>query len=137
MLNGQIKIKERVKDWEEAVRLSASSLLENNKIEQRYIDCMVNNIVENGPYMIILPGVAMPHSRPEDGVIATGLSLLKLNEEVSFPEDNRVKLVFSLAAGDSDSHMDTIMSLCDLFEDETKIEALNNATSIEEILEII
>lgn len=137
MLRGQIKIEERAKDWEAAVRASGLILLESNKVEERYIDSMVNNIVKNGPYMIILPGVAMPHSRPEDGVISTGLSLLKLNEAVSFPEDNKAKLVFSLAAGDSSSHMDTIMALCDLFEDDSKIEALNNATTLEEILEII
>lgn len=137
MLRGQIKIEERAKDWEAAVRASGSILLESNKVEERYIDSMVNNIVKNGPYMIILPGVAMPHSRPEDGVISTGLSLLKLNEAVSFPEGNKAKLVFSLAAGDSSSHMDTIMALCDLFEDDSKIEALNNATTLEEILEII
>lgn len=137
LLKGKIKIENKVADWEAAVRVSGTILLENNQIEKRYIDSMVDNIVKNGPYIIILPGVAMPHSRPEDGVISTGLSLLKLNEAVCFPEENEAKLVFALAAGDSDSHMDTIMALCDLFEDDSKIEALNKAVTIEQILEII
>ncbi|MDD3404207.1 MAG: PTS sugar transporter subunit IIA, partial [Hespellia sp.] len=59
-----IRFEEEMSDWKEAIRLVAQPLLENGCIEERYIDAMIRNVIENGPYIIIMPGLAMPHARP-------------------------------------------------------------------------
>ena len=48
---------------------------------------MIKNVIENGTYIIILPGLAIPHTRPEHGAIKTGASVLKINEGVLFPDN--------------------------------------------------
>ena len=42
-------------DWRDAVRRSAQPLLQQGYIEARYIDAMIANIEENGPYIVISP----------------------------------------------------------------------------------
>lgn len=113
-LKGNITLKERVVDWQEAVKIAAQKLLEKGNIEENYIEKMIGNINKLGPYIVLADDVAMPHSRPEDGVNKTGISLLKLNEGVSFGEETSVRLIFILAAQDSNSHIEMITELVDI-----------------------
>ncbi|MGL6167177.1 MAG: PTS sugar transporter subunit IIA [Fusobacteriaceae bacterium] len=138
ILKENIQIVNKVKNWEEAIEIAAIPLLQQNKIEKKYIQAMIKNIFDLGPYIVIMPKVAMPHARPEDGVNETSLSLLKINNGVSFSENKEdVKLVFVLAAKDSSSHIDLIMKLTDLLDDEEKMEKLFKSENATEFLEII
>lgn len=138
ILKNAIQVLSNVKDWKEAITIAANPLIEQNKIESRYIQAMIKNITELGPYVVIMPKVAMPHARPEDGVKETGLSLLKVNNGVSFSETKEdVKIIFVLAAKDSSSHIDLIMKLTDLLDDEEKMGKIFQSEKIEEILEVI
>ena len=49
-------------DWKEAIRMSCKPLLDNHMIEPAYVDTIVQNVVDNGPYIVIVPGIAMPHA---------------------------------------------------------------------------
>lgn len=80
----------------------------------------------------------MPHARPDENVIESSLSLLKINKGVSFSEDTEdVKLMFVLAAKDSNSHIDIIEQLTELLGDDEKIEKLMNAETVEEVENLI
>lgn len=119
MLNNKIQIIERAENWEEAIKISAKPLLDNRNIESRYIDSIINNVYEYGAYIVIIDGVAMPHSRPEEGVIKKGMSLLKVKKGVDFYQtEKKVYLFFTLAAEDSDSHQDAIADLADVLGDD-------------------
>jgi len=98
---------------------------------------MLENVVKNGPYIVIMPGLAIPHSRPEHGVLKTGISLLKLLKSVKFPEDKDVELIIVLAANDSDMHMQLISGLTNLLMEDESMEKLFLAKSKEEVLECI
>jgi mannitol operon transcriptional antiterminator len=63
-----IKLNARAGNWEEAIRIGGELLVKNDFVEERYVEAMVSNVREMGPYIVIAPGVAMPHARPEDGV---------------------------------------------------------------------
>lgn len=138
ILKDSIRVVDSVSNWREAVTLGAKTLLEQGKVEKKYVDAMIRNIETLGPYVVIMPKVAMPHARPEDGVNETGLSLLKINNGVSFAEDKEdVKVLFTLAAKDSSSHIDTIMKLTDLLDDENKLESIFAAENSESIMELL
>jgi len=138
MLKENIQISNSIENWEEAIHLASMPLLEKNNIQEKYVDAMIDGIKELGPYIIIIPGVAMPHSRPENGVNDTSMALLKIEEGVSFsPTKEDVKLVFILAAKDNSSHMDALVGLSDLLEDEKKVDAIIRSVSVEEILNIL
>ena len=75
-LTGNTKFVETVGSWQEAIRLGAKPLLAQGIIEEAYIDAMIQNVLDNGNYIILLPQVAMPHARPEAGSNGIGTSVV-------------------------------------------------------------
>jgi PTS system ascorbate-specific IIA component len=88
---------------------------------------------------VIAPGVAIPHARPENGAKRVGLSLAVLSEPVEFgsKENDPVDLVFGFTTTDSDSHLELIQALANFIEKEENCQALRDAETVEEVLEII
>ena len=68
-----IQIMEKVKDWKESIKIASQPLLEDNYIKSDYITAMISNIEKFGFYIVITDKVALPHSRPENGALKTGL----------------------------------------------------------------
>lgn len=137
-LEGKIVIVDQVKDWKEAIKEVAKPLLERGDIENSYVEAIFSKIEKMGNYIIIEPKIAMPHARPEDGVNKTCISLLKVNEGVLFEgEDEKVYLIFMLAAKDNNSHIDILKGLMDIIDDEERIEKLILAKSIEETKKLL
>lgn len=137
MLENNINVVQEVSNWEEAIKIAAIPLKEGGFIKEEYIDAMIENIVKNGPYVVIMPGLAIPHSRPEDGVLKTGMSLLKLHQSVKFPEGKDVELLIVLAANDSHMHLQLISELTNLLMEDDIMEKLSCAKSKEEVLRCI
>ncbi|MCD8502409.1 MAG: BglG family transcription antiterminator, partial [Bacillaceae bacterium] len=101
-----IQYKDKVSNWREAIIIAAEPLLKLGSISESYIEAMITNIDNLGPYIVIAPDIALPHARPEEGVFKIGMSLLKLKNRVAFSdqEKHQVRLVFVLAAIDNERH---------------------------------
>lgn len=137
-LLGNIQIIESAENWEKAIEIAAKPLIDKNKIKFGYVEKMIQSVKELGPYIILIPGVAMPHARPDENVLESSVSLLKINKGVSFSEDtDDVYLMFVLAAKDSSSHIEIIEELTNLLGDDDKIEELKKAVTLEEIENLI
>lgn len=136
VLKGNIQLKKEIADWKEAIKIAAQPLLERNIIELRYIDAMIDNVNKNGNYIIILPEIAMPHARHEYGAIETGISFMKLDQPVLFPNEEPVYLFFVLSAETNDGHLELLADLGEALTDTEKVEALKKANSEDEILNI-
>ncbi|MDK2807081.1 MAG: mannitol operon transcriptional activator [Thermoanaerobacterium sp.] len=134
-----IKLNVEVKDWEEAVRIGGELLEKDGAIEHRYIDAMINSVKEIGPYIVIAPGIAMPHARPEAGAKKIGMSLITLKNPVNFgnKENDPVKIVVCLCAVDHSSHLKALSELVELLGDERFISTLLNSSSQDEIFNYI
>ncbi|MEM5591127.1 PTS sugar transporter subunit IIA [Niallia circulans] len=135
-----IQIKDKVDNWQEAIRLASSPLLDIQAIEPCYIDAMITNIEKLGSYVVLAPNVAIPHARPEDGVKKLSMSLLKLNEPISFSPDDpnkNVHLIFVLAAVDNYSHLKALSQLTELLEEEENIEQMIEMTKAESFIKLI
>ncbi len=141
ILDSKVNIVDNVKDWEDAIRTAAQPLIADMSITNNYIEAMINNVKKFGTYIVVAPKVAMPHSRPEDGVNKNCLALLKINEGVFFgdetDEEEKVYFIFVLGAVDNESHIETLTQLMDIIDDEDKIEAMVKAESVDEIMELI
>ncbi len=124
---------------DDAIDISCSTLIERGKIEKRYIESIKSKHHKIGPYYVLAPKIAMPHARPEDGVIEGSLQLTIFKHGVDFgdKENGNVYLSMTLAASDPDNHIHTIMSLSELFQNEADIDEMVNATSINSIIEIL
>lgn len=122
---------------EEAIRKAGSLLVSENKVEERYIDAMVKGYQDFGSYIVVAPLIAIPHARPEQGVLEQSISLIRLKEPIVFghPTNDPVKLVCALCATDSTSHIGMLQSLFSVLGDKVKLEVILNAIE-EEIISI-
>lgn len=137
ILSENVQVMNQVENWKEAIRIAAIPLVEDKTVGSEYVDAMIENVEKNGSYIVVAPGVAIPHSRPEDGVRKTGLSLLKLTKGVMFPEEKEVQVIFVLAANDNETHLQLISELADLIMEEEQFENLLLAKTEAEVLECI
>lgn len=100
-------------DWRAAVRAACEPLVEAGAAEPRYVDRCVATVEELGPYMVVAPGVALAHARPEDGALALGLAVATLREAVEFghAENDPVDVVFAFGSPDRDQHVELLGAL--------------------------
>lgn len=125
-------------NWEDAIRKAAIPLLKNNSIEDKYVDAMIDSVKDNGPYINIGQGIALAHSRPENGVHKIAVSLLRTHPAVNLVnEEHKIQLWFVLAAVDNNSHLRVIQQLAELLGDQEKIKQMLAADSIDELANII
>ena len=138
--NGYYSFVEKCDNWEEAIKLSYKPLLEKDVVEPKYIELVIECVKKYGPYIVIVPGIAMPHSTEgAEGCNGTAISFMKVENEVDFdPEDpdKKANLFFSLAATDHEQHLHNIQSLMDTLMNEEIVEALMKATTKEELAAI-
>lgn len=129
-----IRIKEEVADWKQAVVEAVSPLIENGYVEGRYADAIIENTEKYGPYYVIAPNIALPHARPEQGVLRKQLAVLLLRNPIKFSQDGfDVRLLITLAASDSESHLQTLAKLSEVLSDDDLIGQILGAASEEEI----
>jgi len=128
-----------VRNWQEAVREAGSLLVNAGMAEPRYTEAMIKMVEDIGPYIVIAPGVALPHARPEDGVKKACMSLVTLSPPVNFGNEHNdpVKLVVAFGTTDNKAHIEALTELARLLGDSTKLEGLERASSPEEILKLI
>lgn len=124
--------------WENAVKTTTRYLENKGYVTADYSDAIIRSTIENGPYYVLCPGIAMPHARPEAGVLHTGLGIHIFSNPVDFGSElGPASVLLTLAAKDSDTHMQVIQSLSEVLVDESNIEKLTSATSKKEVLNII
>lgn len=127
-----------VEDWQGAIRAAGKLMVADGAVEERFVDAMIRVAKEFGPYIVVAPGIALPHARPEDGVIQASIAIVRLKTPVDFGnEDNDpVYLVVALAAVDQEQHIDGLRQLALVLGNSEKIDAIKAATSKEELLDI-
>ena len=128
-----------VKNWKEAVRISGEMLVKGGMVEERYVDAMIETVESLGPYIVIAPGVALPHARPEDGVIKPCMSVVILKDPVNFGNEynDPVKLVVSFGTVDRRAHVKALCKLARIIGDSKKLKRLMDATETQEVKKII
>lgn len=141
--NNSILLNQSVNNWEEAIQLGTDLLVSAGTIEPRYYDNIVNKIKEMGPYIILAPGLAMPHARPEEGVIKTSFALVTLKDPIYFEgDDEPVYVLLTLAGSDSDQHMQGLMEITQVLDDPDSdtgvdLDKIRNCKTAEEVYAVI
>ncbi len=135
----RIALNVQAKDWEESVRAVGKLMVDTGVVEDRYIEGMIATTKELGPYIVIAPGVAIPHSSPEDGVISTCLAFARLNPPVNFGNEanDPVHILFALGALDHSQHVDALKEIAEILSDQTKFEELLEAETVKAVTAIL
>ncbi|KMM36500.1 BglG family transcription antiterminator [Guptibacillus hwajinpoensis] len=134
-----IQFASHTENWREAIKTAALPLLTKEQISSTYIDAMIKNVEDLGPYVVIAPGIAIPHARPEEGVNTVGMSLLRLDESVSFSskDKHQVKLLIVLAAVDNETHLKALAQLSDLLSEEENLDLIYGAKEKKDIIKLV
>ena len=136
ILRGHVQFLDQVSSWEEAIRCSAEPLLGDGIISEHYIEAMIQSVNVNGAYMVILPEIAIPHARPEMGVLKQGLSFLRLDTPTVFPGGKDVKLLMTIASDSDDGHLEMLGALGSALTDDDIVSQLMTADTEKEVLNI-
>ena len=114
-------------------------LLELGYIEERYIDAMIQNIEENGPYVVLTKGFAVPHEGLDQGSIKVGMNLIRLKNPVNFDaeENDPVEFVCCLSAVDHKTHLKAFFNLVNMLQNPEFKEALRQCKTPDETAKVI
>jgi len=100
-------------DWQDSVRLACGLLERAGAVRPEYADRCIATIEEHGPYIVLTPGIALAHARPEDGVDSLGISVVTLSEPVEFGhlDNDPVDVVFAFGSPDDEQHLAVLAEL--------------------------
>lgn len=139
ILNSEnVKLNVKAKDWEEAIRIGAGILVYNGFAKQCYVEGIIASIKKYGSYVVISKGFAIPHTRPEEGAIKIGFSLITLKEPVYFDgDDDPVKVMICFSAINNESHLNILQMIVEFVDKGLidKIAEMNNLTELLNLLE--
>ncbi|PJC87113.1 PTS ascorbate-specific transporter subunit IIA [Vibrio sp. HA2012] len=139
--NQSIKLNVKADNWRDAIKVSTDMLEASGAVEPSYYKAIVSSIEKLGPYICIAPDFAMPHARPEDGVNRTAFALVTLAEPLDI-EGEQVKVMVTLAGSSSDEHMEGLMEVTQVLDDEDSetgvdVEKLLACNSNEDVFAVI
>lgn len=128
-------------NWRDAIKAGTDMLEASGAVEPAYYDAIVSSIEKMGPYICIAPDFAMPHARPEDGVNRTAFALVTLAKPLDI-EGEQVKVMITLAGSSSDEHMEGLMQVTQVLDDEesetgVNVDKLLECQSEEEVYAVI
>ncbi|GAA0178958.1 BglG family transcription antiterminator [Clostridium sediminicola] len=134
-----IRLKVEANNWEEAVEAAGGILVSQKKVKQGYVDSMIGAIKDLGPYIVIMPGVAFAHARPDETVLETCMSMITLTKPVEFgsKHNDPVKLVFAFAANTGEAHLQALQDLAQFLSSEKNLKLLLDSEDCDEIYDKI
>lgn len=134
----RIILNAKVTNKEEAVRLAAKPLVEEGDISEEYVESILVELEDIGPYMAIMPGVVIAHSRPGEYVKKECASMMTLSEPVKFGHETNdpIEIIFVIAAKENNGHLDALQDLARVLINEESVNKIKNAKRAEEIMEL-
>lgn len=125
-------------NWEDAIRMSCEVLELDGTVEENYKEDIIECVKKYGPYIVITPNVAMPHSQEcAKGVHKTAISFMRLEQPVSFEPGNQeldAQLFFTLASCNPEQHLDNMTRIAEMLMNEELLEELAQVSTAEELL---
>ena len=121
--------------WEDVIRHGGQLMVDAGFTEPTYTEAMIDVVRDMGQYIVLAPGLAMPHARPEMGAKQVGTALVTLEKPIDFgsPENDPVSVAVFLCAPNKEEHIQLLTDIATLFEDEEFLDAAVNFESIEDV----
>lgn len=132
-----IRLKVEAHDREEAIREAAACLVEDKKIKQEYVEQMIDALHKFGPYIVVIPGIALAHAEAGETVLEECMSMITLKEPVVFGHESNdpVSIVFVIASDTRDKHLEVLMDMSKHLMKKEFIQLLNESEDVEDILQ--
>lgn len=134
--DGAIRVKKHATNWQDAIKIGIGCLVKAGKVRWGYYDSILESVQKNGMYFVLMPGVALPHARPNENVLSSGFSLVTLEQPVNFgsPENDPISILLSFAATDAKTQVEGLLTQAvTLFEEQEHVDRLQHATTLPQI----
>lgn len=117
---------QKITDWREAIYISCQPLYQQHIITENYSSAIIHSTTQTGCWYILSPGFALPHARPQQGVVSDSshLSLLRISENCLFPGNEPIGLVIVLAAVNNHQHINMIQRLLNWLDRNNRLQHL-------------
>ncbi|MBP2169919.1 PTS system ascorbate-specific IIA component [Erwinia toletana] len=136
--NQYIQVRMDVDSWSDIIAQAAKPLISGGFVTPEYPQAVINNTIEYGAYYVFDEGIAIPHARPECGVIKDCFSMMTLSHPLSINGSEPVDIIVMFGGVNSDSHItEGIASIVGLLEQEDTLSQIRRATTIDEILGLL
>lgn len=138
MRQSLVAVDVEVKDWQEAIRSCGNLLSQDGATEARFTEAMIHVAKELGPYIVVAPGIALPHARPEDGVLNASMAVVKLKTAIYFgnKDNDPVWLLVALAAVDHQQHIEGLAELASVLGNSENVKRIKYSKTTKELLEV-
>ena len=90
---------------------------------------MVNMIKTLGPYIVVMPGVAFAHARPNQNVYQNSIAIITTKEGINFgnPDNDPVRILFAIAAVSDSDHLKLFKLLASYLQQDLSVKNLLEA----------
>jgi Mannitol/fructose-specific phosphotransferase system, IIA domain len=128
-----IRINASFRNKEEAIRACGRILEDEGRVEEGYIELMIER--DRASTVYVGNGVAVPHGTKASQrfVKSTGLAIVQVPDGVDFGNGNVARLLVALAAR-GDEHIDLLTEIAETCADDERLDRLLAATSPAELL---
>lgn len=125
-------------NWRDAIHAACQPLLDDNTIEPKYVEAIIKNVEELGPYIVIAPDICIPHAQEGVGVHSTAVCFMKTEEPVSFSSDNEhnARLFFVLASTNNAIHLKNLSDMADKLSDEKFVAKILTAKTSKDLVSL-
>ncbi len=121
-------------NWRESIIKTSQPLLKIKSLSQQYVQQMINEIENYGPYNFITEGVVLAHAKPIEGEtkIDFGISIIK--EGVDFGQGKIAYVVMVLSVDSTEDHLNILRDILAVFGVQENVEILKQLDTKESVL---
>lgn len=121
--------------WQEAIQKASEPLLKHAIIKEKYVQAMIDLLLDYGPYIVLANKVAIAHANPEHGANALGLSLLINRQDIMFEDEVSVKYLFVLSNPEQDKHLHLLRDVMRMSASKELLSDLDHLENTEAIVQ--
>ena len=123
--------------WKDLAREGVELLVEKGYATQELEDAILESTAKNGAYYVLEKGIALLHAPVGPYALKSGTSLLYLPENVQFnDEDKWARIIVTLSATDTTSHMGLIQEFGEIFMNEETKKKIFATKTMKEFFEV-
>lgn len=127
-----IQVADRAVSFDTAISQALDPLVDQGYVEQGYVSEVIEAFAENGAYMFIAEGIAIPHARSEH-VRETGFGILKLHEPVRYSGSQSIDMLICFSSRDNLEHLDVLINIVDYVKTPEFLSHLRSIRTAEEL----
>lgn len=125
---------EETLDWKEAVKIAAQPLIEDEYIEEAYVEDMINVVQTVGNYMVFIPEIAFVHAPPAH-VKKNHMAFLQLKHVIRFGVKSKADVKVMIVVANKNEN-ENLLELIQILTKDDNVKKFKEAKSYEDLLKI-